>query len=113
MPSPERIRRRRRRVVNAGAMGFITARSFDSVDALRSDLRRCQALTDGRPFGVNLTLSRRPGANKDVAAWIQAALAEGDCHFEERGFVARGAGRSHPRWRRHPDPTSAPACAMR
>ena len=72
-------------VVNAGAMGFITARSFDSVDALRSDLRRCRALTNGRPFGVNLTLSRRPGANKDVAAWIQAALAEGVRHFESAG----------------------------
>lgn len=72
-------------VVNAGAMGFITARSFDNPEALRADLRRCRALTKGRPFGVNLTLSRRPGANKDVAGWIQVALAEGVRHFESAG----------------------------
>ncbi|RZL91508.1 MAG: hypothetical protein EOP82_12585 [Variovorax sp.] len=72
-------------VVNAGAMGCITARSFESPDGFRADLRRCRELTDGRPFGVNLTLSRRPGANKDVPDWIEVALAEGVRHFESAG----------------------------
>ncbi|MFM0340602.1 NAD(P)H-dependent flavin oxidoreductase [Paraburkholderia fungorum] len=72
-------------VVNAGAMGFITARSFSSADALRSDLRRCRTLTDGRPFGVNLTLSRRAELNRDVAGWIRIALEEGVRHFESAG----------------------------
>ncbi|MDM0113970.1 nitronate monooxygenase [Variovorax sp. J22R133] len=72
-------------VVNAGAMGFITARSFDSLDDLRADLRRCRELTDGKAFGVNLTLSRRPGANRNVPAWIDIALEEGVRHFESAG----------------------------
>ncbi|HSW17436.1 MAG TPA: nitronate monooxygenase [Ramlibacter sp.] len=72
-------------VVKAGAMGFITARSFDTLDDFRADLRRCRALTDGKAFGVNLTLSRRPGANKHVPAWIETALEEGVRHFESAG----------------------------
>ncbi len=72
-------------VVNAGAMGFITARSFSNADALRNDLRRCRRLTDGRPFGVNLTLSRRENLNRDVAGWIRIALEEGVRHFESAG----------------------------
>lgn len=72
-------------VVNAGAMGFITARSFDAADAFRAELQRCRALTDGRPFGVNLTLSRRPGANARVRGWIDIALEEGVRHFESAG----------------------------
>ncbi|MDM0103461.1 nitronate monooxygenase [Variovorax sp. J22R24] len=72
-------------VVNAGAMGFITARSFESPDDFRADLRRCRELTQGRPFGVNLTLSRRPGANACVPEWIDIALGEGVRHFESAG----------------------------
>ena len=72
-------------VVNAGAMGFITPRSFDSLDEYRRDLRRCRALTDGRAFGVNLTISRRPGWNRDAPAWIDIALEEGVRHFESAG----------------------------
>ena len=72
-------------VVNAGAMGFITARSFESTEDFRADLRRCHELTAGRAFGVNLTLSRRPGANAQVPDWIDIALAEGVRHFESAG----------------------------
>ena len=38
-----------------------------------------------RRFGVNLTLSRRPGANAQVPAWIETALEEGVRHFESAG----------------------------
>ncbi|MEJ8821052.1 nitronate monooxygenase [Variovorax humicola] len=72
-------------VVNAGAMGFITARSFESLEDLRADLRRCRELTQGKAFGVNLTLSRRPGANRHVPGWIEVALEEGVRHFESAG----------------------------
>ncbi|MBE0592633.1 MAG: nitronate monooxygenase [Gemmatimonadales bacterium] len=72
-------------VVRAGAMGFITPRSFDSLDEYREDLRRCHRLTHERPFGVNLTISRRPGFNADVPAWIDIALEEGVRHFESAG----------------------------
>lgn len=72
-------------VVNAGAMGFVTPRSFDSLDEYRRDLRRCRELTGGKPFGVNLTISRRPGWNRDAPAWIDIALEEGVRHFESAG----------------------------
>jgi len=52
---------------------------------LRQDLQRCRALTDGQAFGVNLTLSRRPGANAQVQSWIETALEEGVRHFESAG----------------------------
>ena len=73
-------------VVNAGGMGFITPRSFDDLAAYRADLRRCRELTGGRSFGVNLTLSRRPGFSRDVPAWIDIALQEGVRHFESAGM---------------------------
>ncbi|SPA32514.1 2-nitropropane dioxygenase [Cupriavidus taiwanensis] len=72
-------------VVNAGAMGFITARSFESLDDYRADLRRCRALTGGRPFGVNLTISRREGFNRLVPDWIRIAFEEGVRLFESAG----------------------------
>ncbi|MFJ4293184.1 NAD(P)H-dependent flavin oxidoreductase [Cupriavidus sp. NPDC089707] len=72
-------------VVNAGAMGYITARSFASLDAYRADLRRCRALSGGKPFGVNLTISRRPELNADVPAWIDIACEEGVRLFESAG----------------------------
>ena len=41
-------------VVNAGAMGYITPRSYPDEAAFVDALRRCRAMTGGRPFGVNL-----------------------------------------------------------
>lgn len=72
-------------VVNAGAMGYITPRSFDSLDAYRRDLRKCRELADGRAFGVNLTISARPDFNRNAPAWIDIALEEGVRHFESAG----------------------------
>jgi NAD(P)H-dependent flavin oxidoreductase YrpB (nitropropane dioxygenase family) len=72
-------------VVNAGGMGFITPRSFDSLNDYRDNLRRCRDLTQGRAFGVNLTISRRAGFNSHAPAWIDIALEEGVRHFESAG----------------------------
>jgi len=77
-------------VVNAGAMGFITARTFATADALRADLRRCRELTGGKPFGVNLTLARRPEGNQRLREWIDIALEEGVRHFESAGGRPEG-----------------------
>lgn len=72
-------------VVNAGAMGFITARSFATLAEFRQDLRRCRDLTGGKPFGVNLTMSRRPEFNVNVEGWLDVALDEGVRYFESAG----------------------------
>jgi nitronate monooxygenase len=37
------------------------------------------------PIGVNLSISRRPGFNRDVPAWIDIALDEGVRLFESAG----------------------------
>ncbi len=71
--------------VNAGAMGFITARSSETPQAFRAELRKCRDLTGGRPFGVNLTISKRPAYNSYVAEWLAIALQEGVRHFETAG----------------------------
>src|ERR1700712_1686878 len=42
-------------VANAGGLGFITALTQPTPDALREEIARCRKLTD-KPFGVNLTI---------------------------------------------------------
>jgi NAD(P)H-dependent flavin oxidoreductase YrpB (nitropropane dioxygenase family) len=73
-------------VVNGGGMGFITARSFTTKEIFREELRRCAELTAGKPFGVNLTLSRRFQANDTIEDLLTVALDEGVRHFETAGI---------------------------
>jgi NAD(P)H-dependent flavin oxidoreductase YrpB (nitropropane dioxygenase family) len=42
-------------VANAGALGFITALTQPTPEALTEEIRRCREMTD-KPFGVNLTI---------------------------------------------------------
>jgi NADH:quinone reductase (non-electrogenic) len=42
-------------VANAGALGFLTALTQPTPEALATEISRCRELTD-RPFGVNLTI---------------------------------------------------------
>ena len=49
--------------VNAGGMGFITARTFPDPGAFRAELQKCRDLTGGKPFGVNLYFTPRPADN--------------------------------------------------
>lgn len=65
-------------VVNAGGMGFITARSFgEDLAAFRDDLRICRDLTGGRPFGVNLYLPTHAQDDKLTGRYIDVLLDEG------------------------------------
>lgn len=72
-------------MVNAGAMGFITPRSFPSMEAFRSELQHCTELTGGRSFGVNLTLATRVNRNHEVVDHVRIALEEGVRLFESAG----------------------------
>lgn len=72
--------------VNAGAMGFITCRSYPTVDAFRADLKKCKELTGGTEFGVNLTLSRRFGFDNSIETLLNVALEEGVRKFESAGI---------------------------
>jgi NAD(P)H-dependent flavin oxidoreductase YrpB (nitropropane dioxygenase family) len=42
-------------VAEAGALGFLTALTQPTPDALRAEIARCRSMTD-KPFGVNLTI---------------------------------------------------------
>ena len=73
-------------MVRAGGMGFITARSYATDEAFRKALRECRRLTEGAPFGVNLTLSRRAANNEVMHDRLQVALQEGVRIFETAGL---------------------------
>lgn len=72
-------------VVRAGAMGFMTARSFTSMVEFGNQLAQCAELCERRPFGVNLTLSGRAQANECVQGQLEQALRAGVRHFETVG----------------------------
>lgn len=42
-------------VCNAGAIGFITAETFETPEDLRQEIRKMRTLTD-KPFGVNISM---------------------------------------------------------
>ncbi len=77
-------------VVNAGAMGFITPRSYPDDAAFADALDRCAALTGGKPFGVNLYVSARPDQNARLGTWIEL-LADKKVRFvETAGYSPAG-----------------------
>ena len=58
-------------VANAGALGFLTALTQPTPEALAKEIARCRDMTD-RPFGVNLTLL--PSINPPPYAEYRAAI---------------------------------------
>jgi NADH:quinone reductase (non-electrogenic) len=72
--------------VNAGGMGFITARTFPDPGAFRAELQTCRALTGGRPFGVNLHLTPRDADNALLKGHIPILLEEGVRFVETSGL---------------------------
>jgi nitronate monooxygenase len=73
-------------VVRAGAMGYLTPRSYPDLAAVRDALRRCAVLCEGRAFGANLYISARPEQNEELDAWVDLIIAEGVRHVETAGY---------------------------
>jgi len=67
-------------VANAGALGFLTALTQPSPEALSQEIRRCRDLTD-RPFGVNLTIL--PTLTPPPYAEYRAAIVESGVRIVE------------------------------
>ncbi|GAB5469861.1 MAG: NADH:ubiquinone reductase [Rhodospirillales bacterium] len=63
--------------VNAGAMGFITAKTFPDPERFRDELRLAKELTGGKPFGVNLYLAVHGGDDEVLASHSRVLLDEG------------------------------------
>jgi NADH:quinone reductase (non-electrogenic) len=72
--------------VNAGGMGFITARTFPDPGAFRAELQKCRALTGGKSFGVNLYLTPRPEENVFLKGHLDILLKEGVRALETSGL---------------------------
>jgi nitronate monooxygenase len=77
--------------VNAGAMGFITAKTFPDPGAFRDELKRCNELTGGKPFGVNLYYSPRAEANEVLRGHVDVLLDEGVRFIETAGLPPKEA----------------------
>lgn len=72
-------------VVNAGGMGFIGAWNFPEPADFEGEVRRCRELTSGKPFGVNISVSRRPGVNEMLKPHVEIAIREGVRFVETSG----------------------------
>ena len=72
--------------VNAGSMGFMTAKTFPDPGAWREELVKCGEFTGGKPFGVNLYLSVRTEQNEMLDGHIDLALDAGVRIFETAGL---------------------------
>jgi len=60
-------------VANAGGLGFITALTQPTPDALRAEIARCRSMTS-KPFGVNLTIL--PAINPPPYAEYRQAIID-------------------------------------
>lgn len=67
-------------VANAGALGFITALTQPSPEALSAEIARCRELTD-KPFGVNLTIL--PTINPPPYDEYRQAIIESGVRYAE------------------------------
>ncbi|MGF6997131.1 NAD(P)H-dependent flavin oxidoreductase YrpB (nitropropane dioxygenase family) [Paraburkholderia sp. GAS32] len=67
-------------VANAGALGFLSALTQPTPEALASEIRRCRDMTD-RPFGVNLTIL--PTISPPPYAEYRRAIIEGGVKIVE------------------------------
>jgi nitronate monooxygenase len=56
-------------VANAGGLGFLSAHSFPSPEALRAEIEKTRALTD-KPFGVNLTILPKLSVRPEDSAQV-------------------------------------------
>jgi len=67
-------------VANAGALGFLTALTQPSPEALAKEIARCREMTD-KPFGVNLTIL--PSINPPPYAEYRRAIIEAGIRIVE------------------------------
>jgi len=68
----------------AGAMAFMTPKSFPNAAAFREDLHRCLDLAEGAPFGVNFSISRFR-SNEINDECLAIAQAAGITRYETAG----------------------------
>lgn len=70
---------------HADIIGFITAASFNNVNELRDEIRRCQALCEQRPFGVNISMLPKLANDTRIDAVIDLVCSENVRFVETSG----------------------------
>ncbi len=63
-------------VCNAGGIGFITALTFDTPEALRDEIKKMRTLTD-KPFGVNVSMLPEFGDDVKTLQFCDVICEEG------------------------------------
>jgi nitronate monooxygenase len=63
-------------VADAGAIGFMTAESFETPEDLREEIKKIRTLTD-KPFGVNLSMVPEFGEPKRTLQFCDVVVEEG------------------------------------
>ncbi|NVK19941.1 MAG: nitronate monooxygenase [Methylocystaceae bacterium] len=61
----------------AGILGFITAASFPDLDDLRAEIKKCRELSDGKPFGVNISMLPKLVEGEKTTDIFQLIIDEG------------------------------------
>ncbi len=69
----------------AGIIGFITAASLPTLDALRDEIARCQDLAQGNPFGVNISMLPAPSPGENIEEKLEIILRAGVRFVETSG----------------------------
>lgn len=73
-------------VVNAGGMGFIVSAGWgEDSEGLREQIRQCRTATGGKPFGVNLYISRQVGGFERALGHVNVLREEGVACVETAG----------------------------
>ena len=71
-------------ICNAGAIGFITAESFESAEDFRAEIRKMRDLTD-KPFGVNISMLPEFKVKERTTAFCDVVCEEGILAVETAG----------------------------
>lgn len=69
----------------AGIISFITAASFESLDELRDEIRKCRDMSDGKPFGVNVSMLPKLVEGEKTEQVFQLIVDEGVRFVETSG----------------------------
>ena len=71
-------------ICNAGAIGFITAESFETAEDFREEIRKVRDLTD-KPFGVNISMLPEFKVRERTTAFCDVVCEEGILAVETAG----------------------------
>jgi nitronate monooxygenase len=71
--------------VNAGLMGFMTSASFPDPNDLRTEIRRCREITQGKPFGVNIGVQAADKDAERISRVLDIVIGEGVRFVETYG----------------------------